>query len=62
MNPRTLKSGIVVDADQYYKLLEWKDANTKKFMFFCESYFCSYSINEMSIQSYNALLQFANLD
>lgn len=59
---KELNSGIRVDGDQYYKLLEWKDANMKKFIFFCQEYHITPSLNEMSMEDYMAVLQFANLD
>jgi hypothetical protein len=59
---KELKSGLKVDSQQYYQLLEWKDKNHAKFLFFCEGYNIDPSINKMSELSYMALLQFANLD
>ena len=58
-----LKSGITVDTEKYYKLLEWKDTNMEKFKFFCDEYrLKNYSINSMNTETYYALLQFSNLD
>lgn len=60
---KELQSGIKVDSQQYYQLLEWKDSNRQKFEFFITEYrLKSYSINNMNQENYNALLQFANLD
>jgi len=58
-----LISGITVETQQYYKLLEWKDNNMEKFKFFCDEYkLKTYSINDMNSVTYKALLQFSNLD
>lgn len=58
---KILKSGLKVDDKQYYKLLEWKDKNYHKFLFFCSSYrLRTNSINEMDKETYNSLIQFSN--
>jgi hypothetical protein len=59
---KTLRSGITVDADKYYKLLEWKDSNIAVFGFWCAALGVNMSINDLSLENYNALLQFADLD
>ena len=33
---KTLRSGLVVEEDSYYKILEWKDANLAAFLDFCD--------------------------
>lgn len=59
---KTLSSGIQVDSDTYYKLLEWKDNNMHKFIWWCNEYNVGMSINRLTLENYNALLQYANLD
>ena len=58
---KQLKSGILVNAETYYKLLDWKDNNPKKFDFWVISYRVTHSINDLSLENYNALLDFANI-
>ncbi len=59
---KTLASGIQVDSDTYYKLLEWKDNNMEKFAWWCKEYCIGPSINTFDKDTYNVLLQYANLD
>lgn len=58
---KKLKSGIEVDAGQYYTLLEWKDNNITEFMSWCDYNFISYSINEMNEENYKQLLHYTAL-
>ena len=58
----TLLSGLIVDSDKYYKLLEWKDKNLLKFSLFCtENGIHNYSINYFTQEQYNLLLDVANI-
>lgn len=59
---KILKSGIIVDDNTYYQLLDWKNSNPSKFDFWVMSYRVTHSINDLSLENYNALLLFANLD
>ena len=58
---KTLKSGIVVDDTQYYQLMDWKDNNPAKFDFWVMSYRVTHSINDLTLENYNALLLFAGI-
>lgn len=58
---KTLQSGLVVDEEQYYKLLEWKDNNMHEYITFCTNNACSYSINKMNKEQYDTLLKFAKI-
>lgn len=58
---KTLSSGIKVDDQEYYKLLDWKDSNEDKFEIFCDQQHIMYStsINGMSLILYTHLLIFS---
>ena len=55
---KKLKSGIEVDAGEYYTLLEWKDNNMEEFMNWCNYNFLTYSINDLSLKDYQQLLNY----
>ena len=59
---KILKSGIKVEDQEYYKLLDWKDSNKDKFELFCDQQHIIYStsINSMSLILYTHLLIFAS--
>ena len=63
---KTLESGLVVNDQQYYKLLEWKDNNMEKFIFWCIEYGLYQKeeqvINKLNPTFYRALVDFANID
>jgi len=60
---KTLLSGILVNADEYYKLLEWKDTHYYSFHNWCMHNIpeqkMSLSINKLSLYKYNLLLEYA---
>jgi len=57
---KILESGIEVEADEYYKLLEWRDNNRDKFRAFLEEYgLTNESINLYNKQQYSWLLMFS---
>ena len=59
---KELKSGLLVRAEEYYRLLDWKDLNQEKFESFIKSYnIHTFSINELSLDNYNKLLKFAKI-
>jgi len=59
---KTLESGLIVDDQEYYKLLDWKDNNTAKFVQWCiDNANCKGSINTYSKKEYQALLKFAGI-
>ena len=59
---KILLSGLIVDSDKYYKLLEWKDTNISKFSWFCaENGINVHSINHLTQEQYNLLLDVANI-
>ena len=54
---KILESGIEVDSDEFYKLLEWRDDNRKSFReFLIEHFLSNESINTYSIEMYNDLI------
>jgi len=63
---KILTSGIKVDAEKYYELLEWKDKNLNKFNWWCNEYRNIFpetrhlSINRFTESAYNTLLDFTN--
>jgi hypothetical protein len=61
---KILDSGITVDSEIYYQLLEWKDHNLLKFQWWLHEYGYNIDtgINDLSLAHYKALLMFANLD
>lgn len=59
---KELLSGIEVDAQQYYKLLEWKDQNMSLFLWWCKENNYHYaSINVMTQDEYNKLIKYAKI-
>lgn len=54
---KELKSGIKVNFDMYYKLLELKDKNMQEFVTFCDENMLPYSINDMTYAQYNRALR-----
>ncbi len=63
MATKKLNSGIEVDAQVYYDLLEWKDKNLSKFQHFCfENKMMTYSINSVKdMPTYVKLLKLAKI-
>ncbi len=61
MRMKILRSGLKVNDSEYYKLLEWKDVNGFKFKQWCNERNINYSINDMSLENYAALLYFAEI-
>lgn len=59
---KTLASGLIVNTEQYYKLLEWKDNDIHRFINYCIVMNYPYSINRMTKEQYNDLLKFAKID
>lgn len=57
-----LASGLLVNDKQYYQLLDWKDKNLQKCLFFLQEYGYT-SINQITnLQTFKSLLAFANID
>lgn len=56
---KKLKSGIIVEDEQYYKLLEWKDKYPEIFQLYCKSKNYPISINNMTIEQYDDLLLYS---
>ena len=56
MNYKILNSGISVNADAYYLLLEWKDKNMQEFIAYCDENNLPRSINAMNIVQYNKVV------
>lgn len=61
---KTLQSGLNVDINKYYQLLEWKDTHFHKYLFFMQEYpHLKNSINNIhNIATFKALLMYANID
>ncbi len=63
---KQLKSGVIVDAAEYYELLEWKDTNSLLFKVFLRDNHLdnnptNYSINNLNLDFYNKLLAFSGI-
>ena len=61
MNKKKLRSGIEVDANEYYALLEWKDSNMKEFIVWCDCNYLSYSINDLTYPIYQQLIHYTKI-
>lgn len=59
---KKLNSGIVIDTQQYYNLLDWKDKNFTKFVEFIETNHLSYSINNYTKEQYDKLVIYSLID
>lgn len=58
---KTLESGIIVNSDEFYLLLEWRDNNRVSFRAFLQYYNQSNeSINLMDKHLYNNLLHWSS--
>lgn len=56
-----LKSGLLVESNEYYQLLDWKDKNPEKCQFYLKEFGLT-SINDIhSDLTFNGLLQFAGI-
>ena len=59
---KELRSGIKVDAQKYYHLLDWKDKNMESFQLFREyNGIEAESINDFSSLEYNFLLGYSKI-
>lgn len=60
--PKELRSGIKVDADVYYQLLDWKDKNMKSFEWFLQfNAIETISINDFTLSEYKNLLIYSKI-
>lgn len=57
---KTLESGIKVDYQQYYKLLEWKDKHMSSYLIFIynNNIHGAAGINDLSQANYDKLVQY----
>lgn len=54
---KTLRSGLIVLDELYYKILEWKDANMVEFLEYCELNWLPTSVNDWNQYQFEGFIK-----